>query len=146
MSFVATLTLPSAVVLNFLVAKIDQGWPVDQIANVSEPLRSPGVDGERIRVRRREYRSFMMQTYLDLATYALAVAETQKYRQAISQPCTLVWAAADYSGTWNKVLIEDCDARAMIGELTGAGSTPGGKAIATGLWRITCQAVAGGTP
>jgi len=105
MSYPATLTLPDATVLSFLVAPIDGGWPPDQIGNLSEPLQGPGVDGERIRVRRRIYRPFIMRTLIDLATYALAQAEVRKYEKAKAQPCTLAWAAADLSGVWYKVLV-----------------------------------------
>jgi hypothetical protein len=105
MTYPATLTPPASSALNFVIARIEGGWPFDQIANVPEALVTPGTDGKRLRVRRREYRQFKMETWVDAADYTAAITLGRAYLAAIGQPCTLAWAAGGYSSSWALALV-----------------------------------------
>ena len=136
---VALLSPPSMAGFPFVIARISAGWPVDQITNVAEPLVTAGVDGKRIRVRRREYPQFQMETWIDATDYATGVGIARNYLTAVGLPCSLDWAAAGFSGTWSLVLVEKCEPSVAIGSLTGAGTTDATTAIVRALWTLTAQ-------
>jgi len=146
MSYPSIMTPPAASPLNFVIAKIEGGWPSDQITNQTESLDTPGTDGKRLRVRRREYKTFQMETWIDVANYAAGMSEARLYLLAVGLPVTLAWSAAGLSGTWNKVLVGACEPSVSAGFLTGENTTPGSAAIVRALWTLTVQATEGASP
>jgi hypothetical protein len=60
--------------MGFFNIEFPDGWPYDVEQNTVEPLTAMGVNNERMRIIRTDFKRFRMQAFSEAATFTAAVA------------------------------------------------------------------------
>ena len=137
---VATLTLrtdeldPEPIVLNFLAALTEEGYPLDQLVNQEEELTTPGVTGKRWRTVFQQYKPVAVQTVADQSSHVNAVNDAQKYERAVGRWGKLVVTTGAARTVALTVHVSAVRARVSPGPTVGSGATNGSAATIFADW------------
>lgn len=130
-----SLTLPGgSEVFSFLTAATDEGFILNQAAIESEPIETPGVDGQRWRALRLAHAVFNVSTLVACASFSDAIILGKNYRKARHRNCSLAITAGGSSYTFKNIHVEEVLPTPRRGEIVGASASSGNGAHVLARW------------
>lgn len=123
--------------VEFLIARTQTGWPIDQREIDEEELRSKGVDGRRWRDESYQQMPFDMETVQDYSAYVTGViyARTYKFLKGKIVKLSVTIDARPYN--FNYVHVLGVTPRVVKGQAFGTGALgASGGCIVYATWSL----------
>ena len=111
----------------------ERGWVSEFLERTVEPLRTPGVDGSRLRIPRSQYPEFDATTIIGATDFPDAVATAKKIRAAVGTNVLLEVTGGGRTARWNNVLVHSAMPTVSAGPLVGDTTSSAHLVV---VWRL----------
>jgi len=98
------------------------GWIETVLQRTTEPLRTPGVDGTRLRIPRSDFKEFEAATLIGATDWNDAIKQREACHDLIGKAIGIMIIGGGRTANYINVLVHDATAVAIPGPIVGATS------------------------
>jgi hypothetical protein len=98
----------------------DDGWVSEILTRESEPLRTPGVPGTRLRINRADYPEFDATVLIGAGSWPQALTVREQIHKLAGRLIELTLDGGGQVSVWPGTMVHTSQAQAIPGPLIGA--------------------------